>query len=69
MDIIDYYSEKKWCEPCTDYVSFLMSVERSYCVNCGSPVRLFSKKDLQAFTDGMERDKGAGARRRGMKAS
>lgn len=69
MEIIDYYNEKKWCESCTDYVSFLMSVERSYCVNCGSPVRLFSKQDLKAFTEGMQREKGGGPRRRSMKAS
>ena len=49
MDIIDFYREKKWCEKCRNYVRFLMSIDHSFCVHCGSQVRLFSKKDLEAF--------------------
>ncbi|MCB9881689.1 MAG: hypothetical protein H6832_00800 [Planctomycetes bacterium] len=49
MDSIDYYKETKWCEQCQGYVRFLMSVETSFCVQCGSKVRLFSKKDMEAF--------------------
>lgn len=49
METIDFYSETKWCETCHKYVRFLMSVDHSFCVHCGSKVRLFSKKDWEAF--------------------
>ena len=49
MERIDFYNEKKWCESCQEYVRFLMSVDHSYCVQCGSLVRLFSKEDMQRF--------------------
>ncbi|MFQ5507560.1 MAG: hypothetical protein ACE5F1_22585 [Planctomycetota bacterium] len=65
MDIIDYYNEQKWCEKCHDYVRFLMSVDQSYCVNCGSPVRLFSKKDWESFHSVLRQEKEKqGSRRR-----
>ena len=49
MDSIDFYKETKWCEHCETYVRFLMSVETSFCIDCGAKVRLFSKKDMDAF--------------------
>ena len=49
MDTIDFYSEKKWCEKCQEYVRFLMSVDHSFCITCGTRVRLFSQKDWEAF--------------------
>ena len=40
MDALDYYQDKKWCPACDGYVNYLMSVERSFCVQCGDEVRL-----------------------------
>lgn len=57
MDIIDYYNEKKWCDSCSSYVNFLMSVDDSYCVHCGSKVRLFNKEDLKNFTAALTKEK------------
>jgi len=44
-----YYEEVKWCTRCRKYVRYLLSLKGSYCVDCGSEVCLFSKKDLQEF--------------------
>ena len=48
MDQRDYYQEKKWCEGCNEYVRYLMSVNDSYCIRCGTQVQLFSGKDASA---------------------
>ena len=69
MEIIDYYNEKKWCEKCGGYVRFLMSVDHSFCVDCGSPVRLFSKTDWEAFHSVLKAEKENGGRRRRVRAS
>ncbi|MEZ5989779.1 MAG: hypothetical protein R3F30_11780 [Planctomycetota bacterium] len=69
MEIIDFYNEKKFCEKCGDYVRFLMSVDHSFCVHCGTKVRLFSKEDLKSFTASLQREKPATGRRRRTKAS
>jgi len=53
----DYYSETKWCDRCQDYVPYLMSVNRSYCVRCGSRVRLFNKEDSKRFSEEVQRKK------------
>ena len=44
----DFESDKKWCDKCNDYQRYLMSVDHSFCAECGSKVRLFSKKDAAA---------------------
>lgn len=51
----DYYGERKWCEHCKDYVRYLMSVDHSYCVQCGNKVRLFSNDDAEKFTETVDR--------------
>ncbi len=53
----DFYGEKKFCDQCNDYVAFLMSVNASYCVHCGSKVRLFSGKDREQFSEEVQRHK------------
>ncbi|MBL9077637.1 MAG: hypothetical protein JNL08_09045 [Planctomycetes bacterium] len=53
----EFYDEKKWCEQCGTYVSFLMSVNHSYCVHCGGRVRLFSRNDSAHFQDHVQRHK------------
>lgn len=57
MDQRDFEHEKKWCTQCQTYVRYLMSVNHSYCVVCGTPVRLFSKDDAQRFSEELERRK------------
>jgi len=52
---MDYYSETKWCPKCKTYVRYMMSVDGSYCAECGGPVRLFNKEDLDRFTQDMEK--------------
>ncbi len=45
----DFYSDLKWCDSCSDYRRYLMSMEHSYCVECGGKVRLFSSDDWDSF--------------------
>ena len=51
----DYYNEKKYCDTCKDYVRYIMSVNQSYCTQCGGAVRLFNKKDTEEFTETVQR--------------
>ena len=53
----EFYNEQKWCEHCRQYVSFLMSVNYSYCVTCGGRVRLFSRDDADRFQQNVQRHK------------
>ena len=53
----DYYQEKKWCEECEDYVRYLMSVDHSYCIDCGRRVKLFNSKDKESFSETIQRHK------------
>ena len=57
MDQRDYYQEKKWCEGCNEYVRYLMSVNDSYCIRCGTQVQLFSGKDAERFSADLEKRK------------
>ncbi len=45
----DFDQDKKWCEQCNAYQRYLMSVDHSFCAECGSRVRLFSKADAETF--------------------
>lgn len=49
MESTDYYSDRKFCAHCNQYVPYLMSVDKSYCASCGNEVRLFSKEDWSSF--------------------
>ncbi len=64
MDPRDYYADRKWCPTCTEYVSYLMSIEHSYCTQCGGEVRLFSSADWEAFNDSMDLKRPKGGRPR-----
>jgi hypothetical protein len=55
MSSQDFYGERKWCEQCKDYVRYLMSVDHSFCVHCGTKVRLFSKDDQTRFSETVQR--------------
>jgi hypothetical protein len=57
MDYRDYYQERKWCTTCNDYVRYMMSVNHSYCIHCGTSVKLFNKEDLAKFRTDLERRK------------
>jgi len=56
---INYYNARKYCPSCRDYVRYLQSLDDSYCVACGSKVRLFSSADKKAFLEGMKAQKQA----------
>jgi len=64
MDNLDYYSDRKFCPQCDKYVSYLMSVEHSYCVDCGAEVRLFSQGDWQEFNNSLSAKRPKGGRPR-----
>ena len=53
----DFYQEKKWCSECQGYVRYLMSVNHSFCVDCGTQVSLFNKEDAAQFSDSLEKRK------------
>jgi hypothetical protein len=57
MNHRDFYQEKKWCGACQSYVRYLMSVNHSYCVQCGTTVVLFSKHDSQRFNADLQKRK------------
>ena len=69
MEPIDYYSDRKYCPECGDYVTYLQSMEHSYCTACGSQVRLFSQDDWQAFNASLKERKPRGGRPRKGKES
>ena len=64
MEFGDFYNDRKFCPTCADYVPYLMSMEHSYCVECGSEVRLFSKDDWTEFNESMKTARLKGGRRR-----
>jgi hypothetical protein len=64
METPDYYNDRKFCSHCNQYVAYLMSIEHSYCVECGKEVRLFSQQDWSSFHQQMEERKPKGGRPR-----
>jgi predicted RNA-binding Zn-ribbon protein involved in translation (DUF1610 family) len=64
METTDYYSDRKFCTHCNQYVPYLMSVEHSYCANCGKEVRLFSQADWNVFNQTMQERRPKGGRPR-----
>jgi hypothetical protein len=64
MENLDFYSDRKFCPQCNDYVHYLMSIEHSYCVGCGSEVRLFSENDWTAFNEALQAKRPRGGRPR-----
>ncbi|MEM6673613.1 MAG: hypothetical protein AAF726_12275 [Planctomycetota bacterium] len=69
MTTSSFHEDTKFCPCCNDYVRYLASVERSYCVECGSEVRLFSESDWAQFEEGMEARRNKGGRPRGRTAT
>ncbi len=64
MEHLDFYSDRKFCSHCEKYVPYLMSVDSSYCSDCGNEVRLFSESDWKAFNESMAARKPKGGRPR-----
>ena len=64
MNPNDFYNDRKFCENCEDYVSYLQSTEHSYCIQCGSAVRLFSAEDWTAFNAALKERRPKGGRPR-----
>lgn len=64
MENADFYSDRKYCSKCEGYVPYLMSVDHSYCTQCGAEVRLFSNTDWSEFRRALEERKPKGGRPR-----
>ena len=64
MEFGDFYDDRKFCTQCNDYVPYLMSMDHSYCVECGGQVRLFSKADWTEFNESMKSARPKGGRPR-----
>ena len=60
----DFYDDLKWCDSCSDYRRYLMSLDHSYCVECGGKVRLFSRGDWENFHTAMKERRPKGGRPR-----
>ncbi len=55
MDKADFANDRKWCDKCNSYRPYLMSVNHSFCIECGEQVRLFSKTDAQVFGEDLQK--------------
>ncbi len=62
MEHASYYNDRKYCDHCNKYVSYLMSVDTSYCVECGNEVRLFSQEDWHSFNEKLQSRRPKGGR-------
>ena len=58
----DFYSDRKYCDSCQQYVNYLMSVDASFCVECGGEVHLFSKADWKNFNENLQARRSKGGR-------
>lgn len=45
----DFERDRRWCPRCRAYVRYLLSTAKAWCVDCGEPVRLFSRSDRELF--------------------
>lgn len=59
-----FYSDRKWCAACDAYVPYLMSLDTSYCAECGGEVRLFSREDWEDISDQLKARRPGSRRRR-----
>ena len=60
----DFYNDRKFCPGCETYVSYLQSLTESYCVDCGTAVRLFSEEDWVTFHEALKERRPRGGRPR-----
>ena len=59
-----FHSDTKFCPCCDSYNRYLASVDRSFCIECGSEMRLLSDADWTAFQERMQARKPKGGRPR-----
>lgn len=59
-----FHEDTKFCPCCNQYGRYLASFDRSFCIECGSEMRLFSDDDWSAFKTRMEARKPKGGRPR-----
>ncbi|QDV05550.1 hypothetical protein Poly30_10480 [Planctomycetes bacterium Poly30] len=59
-----FHHDTKFCSCCNEYVSYLSSIESSYCVQCGAEVRMFSASDWEAVQAKLAARKSKGGRPR-----
>ena len=45
----DFYTDERYCPRCKTQVQYLLALEASYCVHCGSTVRLWNAEDQARF--------------------
>ena len=64
MEYGDFYDDRKFCEACNQYVPYLISMDHSYCVQCGGVVRLFSEGDWEVFNESLKARRPRGGRPR-----
>lgn len=64
MDKSSFYDDRKFCPSCNGYQPYLMSMDHSYCVECGGTVRLFSKDDWETFNENLKAKRPKGGRPR-----
>jgi hypothetical protein len=64
MEYGDYYDDRKFCTTCNGYVPYLISMDHSYCVECGGVVRLFSEDDWDTFNESLKARRPRGGRPR-----
>lgn len=57
MGTSEFDRETKWCDACQGRVRFLMSVNHSFCVDCGGKVRMFSREESLLFAETVQRHK------------
>ena len=69
MEHSDYYNDRKYCESCGEYVTYLQGMEHSYCTQCGQQVRLFSGEDWEAFQTSLKDRRPKGGRPKKKKES
>ncbi len=51
----DFEQEKKWCPKCETYRRYMVSINHSFCIECGTKMRLFSKPDQARFTEEIQK--------------
>ena len=59
-----FHHDTKFCSSCNEYVSYLSSIENSYCIQCGAEARMFSKSDWEALQAKLAARKPKGGRPR-----
>lgn len=53
-----FEDDRRYCDACERYVSYLLSPQVAYCARCGADVRLFSDEDRRRFQDSLRRPLG-----------